>query len=639
MKDHTAFLLCFLVGSLAHSLAANSHDTFPPLQNDNVPGDLEQMWGDFDPRAEPLETEVLAEWEEENVVLRVVRFRVGIFKGRKSTLAAVYGFPKGQKNLPGLLQIHGGGQYADAKACIANAHRGYATVSIAWAGRISSSKYRVNPARVQLFWDANTDDPEYRPTTDWGAVDGYHAPGRNQGSQFPSVAPHPWTLDAVKSPRNSGWFLCAVAARRALSFLEQQPEVDRDRLGVYGHSMGGKLTVLASVDKRVKAAAPSCGGISDRYNDNALFRATLGDDVSLKAITCPIIFLSPANDFHGRIVNLPAAVNEIQSDQWRLTCSPQHSHQDTPPYEVATMLWFDQHLQATFTMPSTPRANLQLGEVPALSFTIDSSMPVDSVDVYYSQHGKEDETPSDRELTTNRFWHHVSPTENDGRWLAELPISSIDAPLLAYANVTYRLPQPVSGAGYYYRTYTADTFNLSSLVSLAWADQVARSDAKATLQSTRTIETFDGEWRKEWFSYRPDRWAITTHKLNDAKYAAPTRLQDQTGKTVLPKLTINIRSQQPNQLVLLVENKDSYAAVLDLPGGSDSHTHVVSLSDFKNHAGEELKRWSGGRRLKLSPAEHLKAPRGQSVEPRRVGGNWNGPPPQFDNLQWKQTLD
>jgi hypothetical protein len=33
-----------------------------------------------------------------------------------------------------------------------------------------------------------------------------------------------YTIDAVASPRNSNWFLLAVAARRAITFLEQQPE-------------------------------------------------------------------------------------------------------------------------------------------------------------------------------------------------------------------------------------------------------------------------------------------------------------------------------------------------------------------------------------------------------------------------------
>lgn len=39
--------------------------------------------------------------------------RVGVFKGRKAMLAAIYGYPKeavsGGKKIPGLVQIHGGG--------------------------------------------------------------------------------------------------------------------------------------------------------------------------------------------------------------------------------------------------------------------------------------------------------------------------------------------------------------------------------------------------------------------------------------------------------------------------------------------------------------------------------------------------
>ena len=49
-------------------------------------------------------------------------------------MAAVYGYPKGGTNLPGLVQIHGGGQYADQQAVLTNAKRGYATISISWAG-------------------------------------------------------------------------------------------------------------------------------------------------------------------------------------------------------------------------------------------------------------------------------------------------------------------------------------------------------------------------------------------------------------------------------------------------------------------------------------------------------------------------
>ena len=67
-------------------------------------------------------------------------------------MAAVYGYPKGVKNLLALVQIHGGGQYADYRAVLTNAKRGYATTSISWPGRINAPDYKVDPSVVKLFW-------------------------------------------------------------------------------------------------------------------------------------------------------------------------------------------------------------------------------------------------------------------------------------------------------------------------------------------------------------------------------------------------------------------------------------------------------------------------------------------------------
>ena len=102
---------------LAGCASSFSQETLPPLKDGKVPQTVEALWADFDPRAEPLEVEILKEWEEEGVVLRVLRYRIGIFKGRKAMMAAVYGYPKGGSSLPGLVQIHGGGQYAITVPC------------------------------------------------------------------------------------------------------------------------------------------------------------------------------------------------------------------------------------------------------------------------------------------------------------------------------------------------------------------------------------------------------------------------------------------------------------------------------------------------------------------------------------------
>ena len=105
------------------------------LEDGKVPNTFEELWAGFDPQSEPLDVELLKEWEQDGVVLRVLRYRIGIFKGQKAMMAGVYGHPKGGSNLPGLVQIHGGGQYANYNACLTNARRGFATISISWGGR------------------------------------------------------------------------------------------------------------------------------------------------------------------------------------------------------------------------------------------------------------------------------------------------------------------------------------------------------------------------------------------------------------------------------------------------------------------------------------------------------------------------
>lgn len=618
---------CLFALSIQTVAVTQDPETLPRLSSEKQEMTWETMWSGFDPRREPLEVEVIKEWQESEVTLRIVRFRIGVFKGQVAKLAAIYGFPTSSQNkkLPGLVQIHGGGQYADYRACLVNAQRGYATVSISWAGRINAPGYNVTPAEVKLFWDAKVDDPRYRLITDWGKLDGYHAPGRNQGNQFPSIKPAAWTLDMVESPRNSGWFLAALAARRAITFLEKQPEVDPNRIGVYGHSMGGKLTVLSSIDKRVKAAAPSCGGISDRYDASAGFRNTLGDNQSLQRIDCPIIFLSPANDFHGRIGDLPKAINEIESKEWRVVCSPHHNHQDTPEFEVATMLWFDQHLKNSFKFPNTPKTELKLSSgnvVPILKIAIDQSLPVQSVDVFYTRQGRNDETPDDMENTKHRYWRHAKATEIDGDWTANVPLDNVDQPLWIYANVQYELRVPVEGAGYYYRLYKAESFVVSSLLTMVSAKELRKSGVKPVTTKPNVIEDFEGDWRKEWFTYRPESWPLETHKV------ASSREHAISGS----RLSLEVRCRDSNQLVVLV---NEFAAMKELKGENEWQKITFVPSDFQDFEGEQLANWNSIKRVKLSTAERLRPGRKQSGKPRLIGKPWVGTAPEFRNLRWE----
>lgn len=616
-------LLAFSGWMMSRSYATGA-ETLQGLADTVPPGNIEALWEGYDPCAESLDIEIIKEWEEEGVALKIVRFKVGTFKGNTVMLAGVYGYPKGASGLPGLLNIHGGGQYADYRSVLTNAKRGYATISIAWAGRISAPDYQVTPEVVKLFWEGEADNPKYRITTDWGALDGYHAPSRNRGTAFPSLKPHPWTLDDVDSPRNSGWFLATMGARRALTFLEQQPQVNAQLLGVYGHSMGGKLTVLTTgSDERVKAAVPSCGGISDRDNVSALFRATLGDDVYLPNIDCPILFQSPSNDFHGRIDDLPESIAAIKSKNWRVVAAPHHNHQDTPEFTVQSLLWFDQHLKGTFTFPATPEMHVKLSVnqgTPKVAVFADDSKPIQSVDIYYTQHGQMDGLKDDRVNTSTRFWRHVKAVREDGSWCAKLPIFSTEAPLWVYANVSYQLEEPVTAANYYYRVVTSDTFELSSLPQIFTPKQLSAAGVVATLKPSQMIESFEDGWQEMWFSYTPDAWGRRTHKINDAQWKAPK------GAT----LALQVSTEEANKLVV---GLDEYATEVELQGGSIWEAIDLAPSDFRNVDGVCLENFSKIRELSLNASKTLKGKRGTSARVQ-VGASWQGADPVFNDLHW-----
>ena len=70
--------------------------------------------------------------------------------------------------------------------------------------------------------------------------------------------------ESVAEPnlRASKWYHWVVLARRSLTVLERMPEVDPQRLGIFGISVGGSLVwYVAGTDDRVKAtcAIYGCG--------------------------------------------------------------------------------------------------------------------------------------------------------------------------------------------------------------------------------------------------------------------------------------------------------------------------------------------------------------------------------------------
>ena len=575
-----------------------------------VPTTIPQIAADFDPSADPLDIQVVREWEEDGLVLRYVTFHVGTFKGRSARMAAFYGFPKGGKTLPGLLHLHGGGQRAFLHEVKFYGGRGYACLSINWGGR------EMEQARAG------------DPNTDWGAVD----PTQKNVPGYFNLKPGEKYLDPVESPRNNNWYLLTLGARRGLTFLERQPEVEAGRLGVYGHSMGGNLTVyVAGTDRRVRVAVPSAGGQGFRTmrwkllpqqrprvprGDLGLFRATLGFQSYAPHIQAPLLWLGATNDFHGIMDDTYRTGRLIPTADVRYAFSIHLNHRFTPEFAVTRPLWIDQHLKGTFRFPDTPVSRLTRKGIPRLSVTPDSSHPIDRVHILYSV----DPDPQ------ARFWRTAEAAKSGDTWSADLPILSVDQPLFAVANVHYRLqrPEPVPFAR------PTSTFAITGVLHTAAPQDLRGGGAEATDRVSLEIDDFSRGFQ-DWYllsANNPHHWQFWTRKITDPKWRGPAGA----------RLTFEVKTSEANRLVVVInENffrgyrgrQRDVVAVMDLEGGDRWQPVTLPASTFKTLDGKAaLASWDKADQLGFRAYF-------DSRDGRLVGSkSWAGSRPRFRNLRW-----
>lgn len=576
------------------------------------PRTVKELWADFDPQKDVLDAEVVREWENDGILYRYVTFHIGNFKDKPARMAAYFGFPKQVQNLPGLLHLHGGGQRAFLNEVEFYAKRGYACLSINWGGREME------------------EGKEGDPNTDWGAVD----PTQKNVPGYANLKPGEKYLDPFESPRNNNWYLLTLGARRGLTFLEQQPEVDANRLGVYGHSMGGNLTVyVAGSDDRVKAASPSVGGsgfrtepwallpqvkVETTNGDVKLFDATIGFESYAPNIKAPLLWLGSTNDFHGIMDDTYRTGQLIPHSNVRYSFTPHMNHRFTPEFAVARPLWFDQYLKASFTFPKTPDSKLVLAtadHIPEFQVTPDSSQTVADVHLCYSI------DPDPRA----RFWRSADATKTGATWTAKLPILSVDQPLFAFANVTYALEKTESEP----HAGPSQQYAISSIMHTIVPKDLQLNNVKATDVPDGLIDDFRHGWR-DWYlleASNPHHWEYSTRKLGDPKW------QGQTGQ----RLALEVQAEKQNELVIvLTENffrsyrgkSQEFTAVVKLRGGEVLEQVSLSPEDFETVEGESLSSWKHIDLLSV---------RAYYDKDRKSLGSkhWAGGQPKFRKLSWQ----
>ena len=562
-------------------------------ERQTIPQSPEQLWADFDPRKDALETELIREWQADEGMYRHVRFLVGTFRGHPARMTAIYGFPKQTaEKLPAVMHIHGGGQRGALHEVQFLVNRGYAALSVNWGGN-GDGEPPFNSVEGAQPGD---------PNTDWGVVD----PSQLNPAGYDSILPGPKQLFTnLEHPQNCNWYLLTIACRRGLTFLEQQPEVDPARLGVHGYSMGGNLTMyVAATDSRVRAAVPAVGGAGWRSDwhdfsggqarldhvrgDIELFRRTLSFENYAPLIRCPVLHRSATNDFHGWMDDVYRTNARITGQPTRFSWSPHFNHRLTPDVEASMPLWFDQHLKNGPAIPETPDSSLLLNtptRIPQFNVRPDRRWKIKKCRILYSC------DPDPRA----RFWRTARVVQNGTEYSAELPLHSTDSPLFAFASITYELPAPIPATPLPGHREPFTTLTLAGLLHSVTKKELSTSGAAATLTHQTLIDDFS-EGTQDWYVLNPGNpthQQLWTRKLTDPVWQG----------TDNSALQLTMVMQDTNVLTFaVVENewrsyrgqRKTFACEREIRGSNTPQQLTIQLQDLASLAGpqETLRSWA-----------------------------------------------
>jgi dienelactone hydrolase len=192
---------------------------------------------------------------------------------------------------------------------------------------------------------------------------------------YPSFGEYPWDFRVQGKHYASGSMKAIWNNMRAVDLLQSLPQVNPERIGCIGHSLGGHNTLFtAAFDQRLKAVITSCGftGFHDYYGGNLAgwtsdrymprIREQYGNDPNrvpfdfqevLAAIAPRAVFVSaPLNDDNfdnagvRRVVTEAAKIYQIfgVSESRLTTAYPDCAHDFPESTRNDAWQWLHQHL-------------------------------------------------------------------------------------------------------------------------------------------------------------------------------------------------------------------------------------------------------------------------------------------------------
>jgi len=387
-----------------------------------------EVWSTFDPDAGAMNEEILSRWTTKAAAYKEVYFSAyiegqtvrvyGIYAAplRKAKSGSAGGAASPQEKVPAVMHLHGGGQTVDERWLEAWAARGYAALTCNYHGVWEKrDRYTIFPEALK------------------------------HGNHKYLAGKEMATLPSVRA---SSWYLWSAVARRSLSYLRQQSEVDRERIGAFGVSMGGTTIWSFAMDPRLKAACAIYGCGWNRYwrsiprfvpamslpemsDDDRVWLAGMEPEGCSPYVKCPMLFLSSSNDTHGNMDRAYETLARLPAVERRQAFTPRFCHHVGADFGQDLFLWMDRWLKDGAAWPKSPLAKVSPGPdgVPEVTVTADQPGQVEKVAIYYA-------IANPRPMSRN--WRSATAAPSAGGWRAALPVLNTDAYLFAFANVRYK---------------------------------------------------------------------------------------------------------------------------------------------------------------------------------------------------------
>ena len=256
------------------------------------------------------------EWVQRAGAMRSLYYYNEPYQGHPTRVFAYFAVPENRSGpLPAMVLVHGGGGRAFPEWAKMWAQRGYAAVAMDLAGNGPDGE------RLPDAGPAETDQVIFYEAT---------------------------------SKLTDAWLYHAVAAViRAVSFLQQQPEVDQQRIGITGISWGGVVTCIAvGIDTRLKVAIPvyGCGylysnsawkPIFDDFPTDTRQQWIKNFDPSqyLANVSIPIMWINGTNDFAFPLDSYQQSYRLPRGPRWlHITTQMRHGHREGwEPIEICAM--------------------------------------------------------------------------------------------------------------------------------------------------------------------------------------------------------------------------------------------------------------------------------------------------------------